>query len=91
MELGDLKVLVDIATEEWFHELGIDAGIWESLEAASANESIDPEQRFYALDGLVFAEMEIRRHGEDRPNTFRPWRHSLCNTGSVAMRNSWSC
>lgn len=58
VELGDLKILVDIATEEWFHELGIDAGIWESLEAAAANESIDPEQRFYALDGLVFAEMK---------------------------------
>jgi hypothetical protein len=58
VELGDLKTLVDIATEEWFHELGIDAGIWESLEAASANENIDPEHRFYALDGLVFAEMK---------------------------------
>ena len=58
VELGDLKILVDIATEEWFHELGIDAGIWESLEAAAANERIDPEQRFYALDGLVFAEMK---------------------------------
>ncbi len=58
VELGDLKILVDIATEEWFHELGIDAGIWESLEAAAGNESINPEQRFYALDGLVFAEMK---------------------------------
>ena len=58
VELGELKILVDIATEEWFHELGIDAGIWESLEAAAGNESIDPEQRFYALDGVVFAEMK---------------------------------
>lgn len=58
VELGELKFLVDIATEEWFHELGIDAGIWESLEASATNESIDPEQRFYALDGLVFAEMK---------------------------------
>lgn len=57
VELGDLKILVDIATEEWFHELGIDAGIWDSLEVAAGNESIDPEQRFYALDGLVFAEL----------------------------------
>lgn len=58
VELGDLKILVDIATEEWFHELGIDAGIWESLEAAAADESMDPEQRFHALDALVFAEMK---------------------------------
>ena len=58
VELGDLKTLVAIATEEWFHELGIDAGIWELLETAAANESIDPEQRFYALDGLVFADIK---------------------------------
>lgn len=58
VELGDLKPLIDIGTEEWFHELGVNAGIWESLEAAAANKNIDPEQRFYALDGLVFAEMK---------------------------------
>jgi hypothetical protein len=58
VELGELKTLIDLATEEWFHELGISAGIWEALDAASGNESIDAEQRFYALDGLVFAEMK---------------------------------
>lgn len=58
VELGELKTLIDLATEEWFHELGISAGIWEALDAASGNENIDAEQRFYALDGLVFAEMK---------------------------------
>lgn len=58
VELGELKPLVDIATEEWFHELGVNSGIWDALEAAAADQKIDPEQRFYALDGLVFAEMK---------------------------------
>lgn len=58
VELTDLKTLIDIATEEWFHELGISSGIWEALESAAADESIDAEQRFYAIDGLVFADMK---------------------------------
>lgn len=58
VELDELKPLVDIATEEWFHELGVDSGIWDALKVAYANEAIDPEQRFYALDGLVFARMK---------------------------------
>lgn len=58
VELGELKPLIDLATEEWFHELGISSGIWESLDTAAHNESIDAEQRFYALDGLVFADMK---------------------------------
>ena len=58
VELGELKTLIDLATEEWFHELGISAGIWESLDAAAHNDLIDPEQRFYALDGLVFADLK---------------------------------
>lgn len=58
VELGELKTLIYLATEEWFHELGISAGIWESLDAAAHNEAIDAEQRFYALDGLVFADMK---------------------------------
>lgn len=58
VELGELKPLVELATEEWFHELGVDSGIWQALETAAANDGIDAEERFYALDGLVFAEMK---------------------------------
>ncbi|WP_303900776.1 SEC-C metal-binding domain-containing protein [Thiohalomonas denitrificans] len=58
VELGELKPLVDIATEEWFHELGVNSGIWDALGAAASDEKIDPEQRFYALDGLVFTGMK---------------------------------
>lgn len=58
VELGELKILVEIATEEWFHEIGVDSGIWDALEAATTDDRIDPEQRFYAFDGLVFAGMK---------------------------------
>ena len=58
VDLGELKTLVDVATEEWFHELGVDGGIWAALEAAANDGAIDAEQRFYALDGLVFADMK---------------------------------
>jgi hypothetical protein len=58
VELGELKPLVEVATEEWFHELGVDSGIWNALESAAVNEAIAPEQRFYVLDGLVFARMK---------------------------------
>ncbi len=61
VELGELRTLVEIATEEFFHELGVDGGIWAALDAASSNDQMDPEQRFYALDGLVFSEM---KHGK---------------------------
>ncbi len=59
VELGELKPLIDVATEEWFHEIGVDSGIWEALEAAAADEEIGAEQRFCALDGLLFAEMKL--------------------------------
>lgn len=64
VELGELEALVDVATEEWFHELGIDAGIWAALEAATDDTSISAEQRFHALDGLVFADMKGRSLGK---------------------------
>ena len=35
VELQELDTLLDVATEEWFHELGVDGGIWAALEAVS--------------------------------------------------------
>ncbi|WP_329837280.1 ATP-binding protein [Stenotrophomonas geniculata] len=60
--LGDYDTLIDVATEEWFHEFGVDAGIWAALEAVVGDESVDARQRFYALDGLVFAQMRKGRY-----------------------------
>lgn len=56
--LGDTKTLVALAGEELFHEMGIGGEIWASLEVAAASTDLGPEQRFWALDGLVFAELK---------------------------------
>ena len=58
LQLEDVETLIDIGSEEWFHELGISVDIWEELERAAINESLDPRARFYALDGVVFARMK---------------------------------
>jgi hypothetical protein len=53
--LGNVKPLVQMATEELFHELGYMDEISAFLAEAAASEDIAPEDRFWALDGLVFA------------------------------------
>jgi hypothetical protein len=57
-ETGDAKTLVQVGTDELFHELGIWPEIEPYLERAAASEDLDPEQRFWALDGLLFADMK---------------------------------
>lgn len=57
---NDIKTLVELIGEEMFHELGVATDIWRSLETAVASENVDPEQRYWALDGLVFSDM---KHG----------------------------
>ncbi|MGJ8619784.1 MAG: hypothetical protein ACSHWN_05585 [Methylophilaceae bacterium] len=58
ISLGELKPLVEIAGQEMFHEMGIGGEIWSALEAAAVSDEIDPEERFWALDGLVFSELK---------------------------------
>lgn len=58
VETGDIKTLVEIATDELFHELGTWPEIMMFLENAAASEETTPEDRFWALDGLVFADMK---------------------------------
>jgi hypothetical protein len=53
--LGNVKPLVQMATEELFHELGYMDEISAFLVEAAASEDIAAEDRFWALDGLVFA------------------------------------
>jgi hypothetical protein len=57
-ELGDIKTLVQFATDELFHELGVIQEIREILEKAAASADTPPDQRFSALDGLVFADLK---------------------------------
>lgn len=53
--LGNVKPLVQMATDELFHELGYMDEISAFLTEAAASDGIAAEDRFWALDGLVFA------------------------------------
>jgi hypothetical protein len=61
--LGNVKPLVEMATDELFHELGYMDEISAFLTEAAASPDIAAEDRFWALDGLVFA------HFKDGDNT----------------------
>lgn len=60
--LGNVKPLVEMATDELFHELGYMDEIASFLVEASASDSISPGDRFWALDGLVFGHF---KEGDD--------------------------
>lgn len=53
--LGNIKPLVEMATDELFHEMGYMGEIAGYLTEAAQSETISAEDRFWALDGLVFA------------------------------------
>lgn len=53
---GDIKPLVEFATDELFHEMGIGPEVMAFLEAAAIAKDTDPEDRFWALDGLAFSD-----------------------------------
>jgi hypothetical protein len=56
---GDVKTLVALIGEEMFHEMGVATEIWYGLEALVAKDGTDPEQQYWALDGLVFSDMKL--------------------------------
>lgn len=60
VETREIKVLVELIGEEMFHELGIAPHIWHGLEQVLQDPTVEPSDRFWALDGLVFSDM---KHG----------------------------
>lgn len=62
-ELGRLDVLVEMATEELFHEMGVWPEVEAFLEHGAQDEAVSPDQRIKALDGLAFADLKA---GSDR-------------------------
>src|SRR5690606_28192725 len=50
--LKEIEVIVEFAGDEMFHEMGMGDVFLASLETAAASTEIDPEQRFWALDGI---------------------------------------
>jgi hypothetical protein len=59
--LGEIKPLTQFATDELFHEMGIMPEITGFLERAAASDAVAPEDRFWALDGLVFGQFKYDR------------------------------
>lgn len=64
--LGNAKVLVEFATDELFHEMGVWTEIEPFLVEIAANAEADPETRLWALDGLVFNDLRERAFGPAR-------------------------
>ncbi|WP_181763115.1 SEC-C domain-containing protein [Mesorhizobium sp. B2-4-13] len=62
-EVGKLDVLVEMATDEQFHEMGVWPEVEAYLEQGAQDEAVPPDQRIKALDALAFADM---RAGSDR-------------------------
>ncbi|MBN8228785.1 SEC-C domain-containing protein [Corallococcus macrosporus] len=56
-ETEDVKTLVQFGTDELFHEMGLWPEIDVHLRAAAASDTVAPESRFWALDGIVFNAM----------------------------------
>lgn len=56
-QLGQAKILVEFATDELFHEMGVWREIEPFLIAIAADEDEDAETRLWALDGLVFNDL----------------------------------
>lgn len=58
IELQDIEVLVDIATDSLFHELGFPNELWKLLEQVCYNKDIPAPSRFLAFDALIFNEIQ---------------------------------
>jgi len=57
IKLNDVMTLIALSGEEMFYEMGITVDILETLENASSSEDLDPIHKFWALDGLAFADI----------------------------------
>lgn len=55
---SEIKTLVELATDELFHELGVNPEIMAFLDKAASCEGTEPGHRFWALDALVFADLK---------------------------------
>lgn len=62
-ETGEIKTLVQLAGDELFHELGLWPEIESRLRGVAASDSVDPEMRFWALDGLLFNAIRVGADG----------------------------
>lgn len=62
---GAVSTLIDLATEEVFHEVGDPRDLKSVLEAAAADPALDDQTRFWALDALLFWDWQYGQKGTD--------------------------
>jgi hypothetical protein len=65
-QAGDARFLVQFATDELFHEMGVWPEIEPYLLAIAGDGAGDPETRLWALDGLVFNDLREGDHESGR-------------------------
>lgn len=58
--LNHLEPLIELMGEEIFHEMGVIPEVASALEQALDSGALDPEQQFWAYDGLIFAALKHR-------------------------------
>lgn len=66
-DMGDIRSIVQFATDELFHELGLIQEVRPILKSAATDEKVAPNDRFWALDGLVYGDLkkgDIQTAGE---------------------------
>lgn len=57
-DIGDYEILVEMAADEHFHELGLWPEIEAYIDTVAVDVTVPARQRVVALDGLVFADLK---------------------------------
>lgn len=69
--INHLEPLIELIGEEIFHEMGVIPEVSAALEQALDSGALDPEQQFWAYDGLIFAAL---KHGvRERSDKVSEW------------------
>jgi hypothetical protein len=68
LQLEDVEAIIGFAGEELFHEMGPSIEFMSYLDEIATSPQVEPTQRFWALDGLIFSDV---KHGRDDKLTER--------------------
>ncbi len=82
-QVGQTKVLTDVATREFFQEIGAPPELRIALEEIAAGDA-DPAERFWAVDALAFWAMQADEQAE-----FQRWvaqQQRLLDSGQLPRR-----
>jgi hypothetical protein len=69
-ELGEIEGLIDMASEEMFHEMGVLTEVLAAIRLAISTGKLSYRQQFWALDSLVYTDLNQRSDQFIRRNLF---------------------